>query len=146
MCSVWVLDIWLSFPPLCTLALTVSQLCILLCLLRLFTLVSSAFQFCIIYYACLVSAYSHLQYFSSAYFTFLSSSPHINLCSISVLYIFVSFFCLCILTSGVFQFYILYFAFLVLAYLLKSPKFEFRILYFLFLVCAYWHMQYFSFV
>ena len=55
----------------------------------------------------------------------LSSSLHIGICSISVLYNLFCFLPLCILKSAVFQFCIFYFAFLV---------------------CAYWHLQYLSFI
>ena len=86
------------------------------CFPPLWILASTLFEFFISYFAFLVSEYWHLQYFSSVFFTLLSSSLYISICSILVLYI--SLFCLrvCIFTPAVFQFCIIYFAFVVSAY------------------------------
>ena len=87
---------------------------------------------------------------------------YIDICSISVLYIWFWFPYLCILTSAVFQFCIFDFAFLFSAYwhlhyfssvyltffprlcILTVALFQFCIFYFAFVVCAYYHLQYFS--
>ena len=82
-CSIWPLYISLCFPPLCI-------------------FLSALFHFSIFYCASLVSAYWHLQYFSSVYLTLPSSFIHIDIFSISVLYISLWFPYLCILTSAVF--------------------------------------------
>ena len=88
----------------------------LLCFPRLCILASRVFQFCILYFASVTSPCRHLKYFSSVYFTLLSSPGHIDICSISVLYILLCFTRLCILTSAVFYFCIFDFTFLISAY------------------------------
>ena len=103
-CSISVLNIWLWLPYLCILT-------------------SAVFQINIFYFAFPVSAYWHLQYFSSAYLTLLSSSFHIDICRISVLYTSHCFPPLWILASALFQSFIFYFSFLV---------------------SANWHLQFFS--
>ena len=132
-CIISVLYIWFWFPYLCILTSAVFQFCIFdfaflfsaywhlhyfssvyltffprLCILKV-----ALFQFCIFYFAFVVCAYYHLQYFSSVCFTFLSSSPHIGIYIILFFYILLCFSRLCILTSAVFQFCIIYFAFFV---------------------------------
>ena len=91
----------------------------------------------------------------------LSFSQHIGTCSISVLYIWLCFLYLCILTSAVFWFctfdllwsslrinicsiWILYFTFFPRLCILTSAIFQFFMFYIAFLVCAYRHLQYFS--
>ena len=85
---------------------------------------SAIFQFFTSYFASLLLVYWDPQHFSSLYFTLLAPSLHIDICSISVLYILLCFFCLWILTSAVLEFCIFYLAFFV---------------------CSYWHLQYFNF-
>ena len=122
-CSISVLYILLRFPRLCI-------------------LISAVFQLCIFYFAFFVSAYCELEYLSSIYFTLVSSSLHIDICSISVLYILLRFPRVWILMSALFWFCMFYFAFPVSAY--WYPQYFSSIFYFACLVFAYWHMQYFS--
>ena len=115
-CSNLGLYIWLYFPSLCILT-------------------SASFQFCIFNFAFLVSANWHLQYFSSAFYfacfvsgywhlqSFISVcfslpplSLHIDICNISIPYIWLCFPCLCILIYAVIQFCIFDFTFLVSTY------------------------------
>ena len=108
-CSISVLQIFLCYSFLCIMASTV-------------------FQLCKLYFALLISAYLHLQYFFSVYFSLLSFSLHFDICSIEVLdftihicstsvLCFVMWFPrLYILTSAVFQFYIIYFPLFVSTY------------------------------
>ena len=157
-CSVLVLYIWLCFPCLCILTLTIFQSCDLLSLLRLSISTSAVFQFCVLlclphlyiflgavfylcifYYACLVSANWHLQYFSSVYFNLVSLSLHIGICSISITLLSSSFH---LDISSVPVLYIsFYFPRL---FILTSAVFLFSIFYFAFPFCAYYHLQYFS--
>ena len=81
---------------------SISVLYILLCLPCLCIFTSAVFNFCIIYFAFLVFTYWHLQYFSSAYFTLLFTSLHIDTCSTSLLYSLLSFPHPCILKCAVF--------------------------------------------
>ena len=92
----------------------------------------------------------------------LSSSLHINICCLSILYILVCFPRLCISTAAVPYFCIFDFAFFLSAYwhlqffssvcltwftrpcLLLSPVFAVCIFHFTFFVFAYWLLQYFS--
>ena len=48
-------------------------------------MVSTVFQLCKFYFALLISAYLHLQYFFSVYFSLHSLSLHFDICSIEVL-------------------------------------------------------------
>ena len=157
----------LFFPRLFILASTVLHFCIVYfpflvpAFWHVHILWAGVFEFCILYFGFLVSAYWHLQYFSSVYFTLLSSCLDIDVCSISVLCILLCFPRTYILTSAVFQFCMFYFAFLVSAYWHRqyfSSVFYFACLvsaywqlqcfssvfYFTFLVASYWHLQYFS--
>ena len=86
--------------------LYVSLFCSCLCILA-----STLFQFFIFYFAFLISAYWHLQYFRSPYFPLLSSSLHIDISSVLVLQILPCFPRLCISTSAVYQFCIFRLAF-----------------------------------
>ena len=91
----------------------ISVLYILLCFHGLSILTSAVFQFCIFSFAFFVSAYWELQYLSSVYFTLLSSSLYIDICNISVPYTLLCFPRLCIFASAVFQFFIIYFTFVI---------------------------------
>ena len=121
---------------------------------------STVFQLCKLYFALLISAYLHLQYFFSVYFSLLSClyiltsavlkfwilpSLRIHICSTSVLCFLMWFPRLRILTSAVFQFYIIYLPLFVSTYwdLQCSVLYTF-ILYFSLLPSAYWHHHYFS--
>ena len=144
-CNILVLNFTLVSSSLHIHVCNVSAFYLFFFVARPSILTSAIFQFCIFYFAFLVCTYWHLGYFISVYFTLLSSSLHIDICSISVLYILLCFPSLCILASAVFHFYIYFFSFPRL-YILTSAVLYFCILYFSFLVPAYCHLQYFSFV
>ena len=120
----------------------ISVLYILLRFPRLCILIPAVFQLCRFYSAFFVSAHCELEYLSSIYFILVSSSLHIDICSISVLYILLRFPCVWILMSALFWFCMFYFAFPVSAY--WYPQYFSSVFYFACLVFAYWHMQYFS--
>ena len=92
--SIWPLYTLLFFPHLCILTSAVFQICVLLCLPRFCILTGSVFQFCILLYFPRLFCW-HLEYFSSVFLTLVSSSLHIGICSISVLYILLCFPRLC---------------------------------------------------
>ena len=115
-CSISVLYISVCFDCFHMLTSLLFKLCVLLSFSRFYTLRSVVFQFCILYFAFLVSTYQLLHYFSSVYFTLLSSSVHISICSIIVLCILLFFLPQLILTSAVVQFCMFYFVFFVCAY------------------------------
>ena len=95
---------------------SISFLDVLLYFLRFCILTPTVFQFWIFYFSFFVPAYWHVQYISSVYFTLLSTSLNIGICSISVLYILRCYPHPCILASAVFAFWIFEFSFLVSAY------------------------------
>ena len=84
-CIVLVLYILFSLPCLCILTLAVFQFCILLCFCCPWILTGIVFRSFIFYFACLVSANSQIQCFSSVFSNLVSLSLHIGICSISVL-------------------------------------------------------------
>ena len=64
---------------------SITVLYIFSCFFSLCILASAVFQFCKLYFAFFVCAYWHLQYFSFVYFTLLSLSVYIDMCSFLVL-------------------------------------------------------------
>ena len=83
-----------------------------------------------------------MQYFNSVYLTLLSLSLHIDICSNSVLYIWLYFSRLYIFRSILFQFFICDFAFLVSAN--WYMQYFTSAFYFACFVSGYWHLQSFS--
>ena len=122
-CSILLLHIWLAFLLSAYWHLEFFSSVYFTWFLRPCPLLTPAFAFCIFHFTFFFFAYWLLQYFSSLFLKMLRLSLHYEICGISFLYIWLCFPCLCVLTSAVFQFGELYFAFLV---------------------SAYWHLRYLS--
>ena len=90
-----------------------SVVCISICFGFLCVLTTSVFHFCIFDFLFVVSSYWHQQYFVFGYLTLHFKSLHIDICSISVPFIWLFFPCFHKLASAIFYFCIFDFSFLV---------------------------------